>query len=289
VVTSADKPAGRGRKIKTSPVKDYALKNDLRVLQPAKLKDPEFLKELHSIHPDLIVVVAFRMLPEEVWGVPPLGTINLHASLRPQYRGAAPINWAIMNGEKETGVTTFFIEKDIDTGKIILQKSTPIDEEDDAGHLHDRLMSLGADLLVETIHRISHGDLSVTSQSDLVEKAGALKSAPRIFPEDCRIDWDRPVSRVYDHIRGLSPYPAAWTNLVSGGQSKVLKIYSAGKEELVPGDPPGSVTIENGRRLLIACRDGYIHIKSLQMEGKKRMPAENFLRGIQDPSSLGTD
>ena len=286
VVTSPDKPAGRGQKFRTSAVKDYALRQNLRVLQPEKMKNPEFLEEINAIQPDLIVVVAFRMLPQQVWGLPPLGTINLHASLLPQYRGAAPINWAIMNGEKETGVTTFFIDTKIDTGKIILQHSTPILDDDDAGTLHDRLMKMGADLLIESIRLVFFGNPPMVSQSVLTQKTGVLKTAPRIYPEDCRIEWDRPVSGVYNHIRGLSPYPTAWTLLVAGGSPKVLKVYTAEKEEVAPSDSPGSVLTENGRHLLIACRDGYIHIKSLQMEGKKRMPVEDFLHGIRNPSSL---
>jgi len=289
VVTSPDKPAGRGRKIRTSAVKDYAIRHNLRVLQPEKMKNPEFIKELNKIQPDLIIVVAFRMLPQEVWGFPPLGTINLHASLLPQYRGAAPINWAIMNGEKETGVTTFFIDKEIDTGKIILQRSTPILANDDAGRLHERLMKMGADLLAETIPLVSLGNPPVLSQLDLIKKAGVLKTAPKLFPEDCRIDWNRPVSEVYDHIRGLSPHPTAWTYLVAGEEPKVLKVYAAEKEEIALNDAPGSVLTENALRLLIACRDGYVHIRSLQMEGKKRMPVEDFLRGIRDHSCLRID
>jgi methionyl-tRNA formyltransferase len=286
VVTSPDKPAGRGRKIRTSAVKDYAIRNKIRVLQPEKMKDPQFLGELDEIQPDLIIVVAFRMLPQQVWEHPPLGTINLHASLLPQYRGAAPINRAIMNGEKETGVTTFFIEKDIDTGKIILQESAPIRENDDAGLLHDRLKKMGAGLLVKTVRLVLHGNPPLLDQSELIRDAGVLKTAPKIYPEDCRIDWTRPVSEVYNHIRGLSPYPTAWTHLIAGDQPKVMKIFSAEKEGIAVNDLPGSVIIEDGRRLLIACRDGYIHIRSLQIEGKNRMQTEDFLRGAKDHSGL---
>ena len=284
-VTAPDKPAGRGRKLKASPVKVYAIQHGLRVLQPEKLKDPAFLAALQSLSPDLIIVVAFRMLPEEVWAMPPLGTINLHASLLPQYRGAAPINRAIMNGEKETGVTTFFIEREIDTGKIIQWRRVPILEDDTAGSLHDRLMITGADLLVETIRLVVGGNPPVYSQAELAGKAGSLKAAPKIFPEDCRIDWDRTVEEVYNHIRGLSPYPAAWTMIRSGGTEKVLKVFEAAKEEIALTDPSGSLIVENNR-LLIACRNGYIHIKSLQMEGKRRMPAEDFLHGTRDISAM---
>ena len=281
VVTSPDKPAGRGRKIRTSPVKDYALLHGLRLLQPEKMKSPPFLNELQEISPDLIIVVAFRMLPEQVWGSPPLGTINLHASLLPQYRGAAPINRAIMNGEKQTGVTTFFIEKEIDTGLIIQSRSTPILEEDNAGSLHDRLMNIGAELIVETIHLVLSGDPPAHSQQELIKKAGILKTAPRIFPEDCEIDWDGTVVEVFDHIRGLAPYPSAWTKITVGGEEKVLKILEAGKEKVDTNDLPGTLHAEDGKRLMFACRDGYIHVKSLQLEGRKRMPVEDFLRGIR--------
>jgi methionyl-tRNA formyltransferase len=289
VVTSPDKPAGRGRKIRTSAVKDYAIRHKIRVLQPEKLKDPQFLGELDQIQPDLIIVVAFRMLPQQVWDYPPLGTINLHASLLPQYRGAAPINRAIMNGEKETGVTTFFIEKEIDTGKIILQQSTPIRENDDAGLLHKRLKKMGAELLVKTVRLVLQGNPPMLDQSELIRNAGVLKTAPRIYPEDCRIDWNRPVSEVYNHIRGLSPHPTAWTHLKSGDHPKVMKVFAADKEEVAVNDPPGSVVVEDGRRLLIACPDGYIHIRSLQIEGKKRIYTEDFLRGIKDLSGLSID
>lgn len=286
VVTSPDKPAGRGQKFRTSPVKDYALEHGLYLLQPEKLKSQEFLQKLQQISPDIIIVVAFRMLPEEVWGLPPKGTINLHASLLPQYRGAAPIHRAIMNGEKETGATTFFIEKNIDTGKIILSRSTPIFEDDTAGSLHDRLRIIGAELLVETLHLIYSGKYSTTSQAHLIKAAGPLKTAAKIYPEDCVIDWDLPIGAVYDHIRGLSPHPSAWTRINIGGSAKILKIYKAAKEEAATYDPPGTVHIENGREFLVACRNGYIHIQSLQLEGKKRMPAADFLRGIRGDDRL---
>ncbi len=285
VVTAPDKPAGRGRKLGTSPVKDYAIRHDLPVLQPEKMKDSAFLEELKLISPDLIIVVAFRMLPEEVWALPRLGTINLHASLLPQYRGAAPINRAIMNGEKETGVTSFFIEKEIDTGKIIQWRATPVFEDDNAGSLHDRLMVTGAELLVETIRLVLQDDPPLHSQEELVKKAGPLKAAPKIFPGDCRIDWDRPVAEVYNHIRGLSPYPTAWTLIRITDGEKVLKIFEAVKEEIATREKPGTVITED-KRLLVACRDGYIHILSLQVEGKKRMPVDDFIRGARNLSSL---
>jgi methionyl-tRNA formyltransferase len=286
VVTSPDKPAGRGQKIHTSPVKEFALKHGLPLLQPEKMKNPQFLDELRDMSPDLIIVVAFRMLPEEVWGLPPLGTINLHASLLPQYRGAAPINRAIMNGEKETGVSTFFIEKDIDTGKIIMQRSTSISEDENAGNLHDRLKDIGAELMVETIQMVVSGNSTQIDQSVLAKNTDILKTAPKIYPEDCNIDWNQPVSVVYNHIRGLSPYPAARTNISIGGLSKTLKIFEAAKEELKPKGKPGSVITGNQQALKIACRDGYIRLISLQLEGKKRMKVEDFIIGIRDLSGI---
>ena len=286
VVTSPDKPAGRGQKIRTSPVKEFALKHGLRVLQPEKMKNPQFLEELRDMSPDLIIVVAFRMLPEEVWGLPPLGTINLHASLLPQYRGAAPINRAIMNGENETGVSTFFIEKDIDTGKIIMQRSTSISEDENAGNLHDRLKDIGAELMVETIQMVVSGNSTQIDQSVLAKNTDILKTAPKIYPEDCNIDWNQPVSVVYNHIRGLSPNPAARTNISIGGLSKTLKIFEEAKEELNPQDKPGSVITGSQQHLMIACRDGYIRPISLQLEGKKRMKVEDFINGIRDHSKI---
>jgi methionyl-tRNA formyltransferase len=286
IVTSPDKPAGRGQKIRTSPVKEYALKHGLRVLQPEKMKNPQFLEELKDMSPDLIIVVAFRMLPEEVWRLPPLGTINLHASLLPHYRGAAPIHRAIMNGENETGVSTFFIEKDIDTGKIIMQRSTSISEDENAGSLHDRLKDIGAELMVETIQRVVSGNSIQIDQSVLAKNTGTLKTAPKIYPEDCNIDWNQSVSTVYNYIRGLSPHPAARTNISIGELSKTLKIFEAAKEELAPEGHLGSVITGNQQHLMIACRDGYIRLISLQLEGKKRMKVEDFINGIRDLSEI---
>lgn len=287
VVTSMDKPAGRGRKIKTSPVKDYALSQNIPVLQPEKLKSPAFLAKLQDLQPDLIVVVAFRMLPEQVWKLPPLGTINLHASLLPQYRGAAPINRVLMNGETETGLTTFFIEKEIDTGKIILQETVPIDPDENAGNLHDKMMNTGAVLLVKTVRALAGGNPLLTDQAALISKQEKLKMAPKIFTEDCRIDWDQDTEVVYNHIRGLSPYPAAWTRLKDQtGEEKILKIFGAEKEVLPVNEKPGTILTDDNNTLEIVCRNGIIRLTRIQLEGKKKMETPEFLRGLKDISGL---
>jgi methionyl-tRNA formyltransferase len=287
VVTSPDKPSGRGRKIRTSPVKDYALSRNIPVLQPEKLKSPAFLEELLELKPDLIVVVAFRMLPEQVWQLPPLGTINLHASLLPQYRGAAPINRVLMNGEKETGLTTFFIEKEIDTGKIIFQEKVSIDPEEDAGSLHDKMKHKGAILLVRTVRSIAQGNPPLIDQAVLIGQQEDLKTAPKIHTEDCRIDWDQETGVVYNHIRGLSPYPAAWTIIKNqAGEEKILKIYAAEKEILPVNEKPGTILSDEQNTLEIACRNGIIRLTRLQLEGKKKMDTPEFLRGIKDVSGL---
>lgn len=287
VVTSMDKPAGRGRKIKTSPVKDYALSQNIPVLQPEKLKSPAFLAKLQDLQPDLIVVVAFRMLPEQVWKLPPLGTINLHASLLPQYRGAAPINRVLMNGETETGLTTFFIEKEIDTGKIILQETVPIDPDENAGNLHDKMMNTGAVLLVKTVRALAGGNPLLTDQAAIISKQEKLKMAPKIFTEDCRIDWDQDTEVVYNHIRGLSPYPAAWTRLKDQtGEEKILKIFGAEKEVLPVNEKPGTILTDDNNTLEIVCRNGIIRLTRIQLEGKKKMETPEFLRGLKDISGL---
>jgi len=287
VVTSIDKPAGRGRKIKTSPVKDYALSQNIPVLQPEKLKSPVFLAELQDLQPDLIVVVAFRMLPEQVWKLPPLGTINLHASLLPQYRGAAPINRVLMNGETKTGLTTFFIEKEIDTGKIILQEEVPIDPDEDAGSLHDKMMNTGAALLVRTVRAIAHGNPPLIDQAALTREQDELKTAPKIFTEDCRVDWDQETEVVYNLIRGLAPYPAAWTILKNqAGEEKILKIFAAEREILPVNEKPGTLLTDDENALEIACRNGIIRLTRIQLEGKKKMDTPEFLRGLKDVSGL---
>jgi methionyl-tRNA formyltransferase len=283
VVTSPDKPAGRGRQVRTSEVRQYALEKNLPVHQPENLKAPKFLSQLASLKPDLIIVVAFRMLPEEVWHLPPLGTVNLHASLLPQYRGAAPIQHAIMNGETETGVTTFYIDKEIDTGKVILQERVPIGPDDTAGILHDRIMNAGAELLVRTVKAIHEGSAPSIDQSTLLKKGESLKTAPRIFKEHCRIDWNQSVQKVYDHIRGLSPQPAAWTLLVSPrNEERILKVYASSKLERDTIFPPGTLMTDGRSRFEVVCKDGMIFLTEVQLEAKKKMGIEEFMRGIQD-------
>ncbi len=281
VVTVADKPAGRGQKIKTSPVKDYAISQDIPVLQPTKLKDETFLKDLKDLNADLQIIVAFRMLPEVVWNMPKLGSFNLHGSLLPQYRGAAPINWAVMNGDKETGVTTFFLQHEIDTGNIIAQKRMPIADDDNAGIVHDKMMVLGADLVLETVDNICNGTVSTKPQSEYIAAGEALKDAPKIFKEDCKIDWSQSISEVYNKIRGLSPYPAAWTELFSiDGKNTTLKIFETEKidQEGIPGD----ITTDGKNEIIIQGKGGALKIKSLQIAGKKRMTAKEFLNGFKN-------
>lgn len=278
VVTMPDKPIGRHQTIlSASPVKKYAEEQGLRILQPICLKDEIFIKELRSLRADLQIVVAFRMLPEVVWNMPHLGTFNLHASLLPQYRGAAPINWAIINGEKETGVTTFFLKHDIDTGNIIRQIPIPISEGDDAGTVHDRLMVTGGNLVIETVDDILSGHVQTTPQPE----KKSLKPAPKIFKETCRINWNVPMKQAYDFIRGLSPYPTAWTEFQIGNRLQVLKIYQTSQEYTVPSEAPGTVLTDGRTALKIAMKDGYLHILSLQQAGKRRMGIEAFLCGIQ--------
>ena len=232
VVTAPDKPAGRGKKVQSSSVKEFALEKELNILQPENLKSPDFLDQLKKLEPEIIVVVAFRMLPEKVWRIPPKGTINLHASLLPQYRGAAPINRVLMNGEEETGVSTFFIEKDIDTGKIIMQESITIGPDDNAGRLHDRIMEKGTELLVRTVRAIESGDAHGIAQAEMLKPEEELKSAPKIHKEDCNINWNQGVQAVYDHVRGHSPHPGAWTTLVTPeGKERLLKVYASEKKD----------------------------------------------------------
>lgn len=286
VITMPDKAVGRGYKLQPSAVKQYALSKGLNVLQPASLKDPLFLEELKALRADLQIVVAFRMLPEVVWNMPPLGTFNLHASLLPQYRGAAPINWALINGEKETGVTTFFLSHEIDTGHIIFREKTSILEEDNAGSLHDRLMAMGAKLVTRTVDAIVEGNISTLSQSELVDENAVLKTAPKIFSETCRIDWDRTATDVCNLIRGLSPYPAAWTELTTneGEGPYRFKLFAA---EMVVEEhslPAGTIRTDNKSYLEVGVADGFIRIKELQMQGKKRMLTAVFLNGFSFPA-----
>ncbi len=283
VVTMPDKPAGRGCKIQYSPVKQYALEHKLPLLQPEKLKDDNFLSELKALNADIQVVVAFRMLPEAVWNMPPQGTFNLHASLLPQYRGAAPINWAIINGEKETGVTTFFLTHEIDTGKIILQEKIQISENDNAGAIHDRLMSLGADIVLKTTELIASGNSNAIAQSAFLTKETILKPAPKIYKETCRIDFTKNSNEIYNFVRGLSPYPAAWTELClpEKNESLFLKIFEISSEVSMHNLAPGFCIIEENKIIKIACTDGFVILKSVQAAGKKRMSADEWLRGLR--------
>ena len=282
VVTMPDKPAGRGYKLQYSPVKQYALEQGLPLLQPEKLKDETFLEALRAWKADLQIVVAFRMLPEAVWNMPRFGTFNLHASLLPQYRGAAPINWAVINGDRETGATTFFLTHEIDTGKIILQERLPVADTDDAGTVHDALMRLGAGLVTRTVDRILAGTVEAVDQSSFRIPAGELRPAPKIFKETCRIDWNRPSADVYNFIRGLAPYPAAWTELVSpGGERLVLKIFVTEKTGEPASLPAGSVRTDGKSFFEVATADSWLRLVSVQLAGKKRMPAAAFLNGFR--------
>lgn len=278
VITAPDKPAGRGMELQQSAVKKYAVENDLHVLQPEKLKNQEFLEQLRSLQADLQIVVAFRMLPEVVWNMPLMGSVNLHGSLLPQYRGAAPINWAVINGEKETGVTTFKLKHEIDTGDILLQESFAIAETDTAGDVHDRMKEIGAQLLVKTIKGLADGSLQETPQALAAgNQLSALKHAPKIFTETCLIDWNKPVEEIYNLVRGLAPYPTAFTFL----QDKKLKIYKAEKLDESPSETPGSFKTDSKTFLYFACTNGYLSVLELQLEGKKKMAVADFIRGYR--------
>lgn len=280
VITMPDKPIGRHQnELSASPVKKYAVEHGLRVLQPAKLKDPEFVEELRSLQADLQIVVAFRMLPEVVWNMPRYGTFNLHAALLPQYRGAAPINWAIINGDTETGITTFFLDHDIDTGSIIQRVPVPILDTDNVEDVHDKLMHLGSDLVVKTVDNILAGTVTPIPQSEL-QTDEPLRPAPKIFKETCRIDWTQGVKRTYDFVRGLSPYPAAWTELTYNGKTSVLKVYTTNKEFCEVSEPIGTVVTDGKTYLKVAQTDGYQHLLTIQLAGKKRMQTADFLRGF---------
>jgi len=276
VITAPDKPSGRGLKLSESAVKQYAVANGLKVLQPEKLKNPEFLEELRSLKADLQVVVAFRMLPEVVWNMPPKGTINLHASLLPDYRGAAPINWAVINGEEFSGVSTFLLKQEIDTGDVLFTESVTINEDDTAGDLHDKLMEIGAGLLVKTVKAVETGDYVEKPQDEIATNA-APKHAPKLFKEDCLIDFNHPVKTVYNRIRGLSPYPTAYTTF----NDKIFKIFKAQKQDGEPGIQPGGFLTDQKTYLKFACLDGFISVTDVQLEGKKRMGVEEFLRGVK--------
>lgn len=281
VVTMPDKPAGRGRQIQYSDVKKTALEHGLPLLQPEKLKDPTFLEQLASFQANLFVVVAFRMLPAVVWQMPELGTFNLHASLLPQYRGAAPINFAIINGETETGLTTFFLNEEIDMGAVIMRERVGIRPDETAGELHDELMVLGNKLVVETIKKVEQGTVEPLPQEQLAE-GQTLKPAPKISKEFCNIDWSQDRLTIYNHIRGLSPYPAAHTQLISEmGERIEMKVFSSEMEACHPDMPVGSVVTDNKKFLKIAIKDGFIHLTQVQQAGKKAMPIADFLRGTR--------
>ena len=289
VITMPDKPMGRhGSVLQPSPVKQYAMEKGLRVLQPVNLKDEAFVDELRSLQADLQIVVAFRMLPEVVWNMPPMGTFNLHASLLPQYRGAAPINWAIINGDTETGITTFFLQHEIDTGEVIQQVRVPIADEDNVEVIHDKLMNLGGRLVTETVDAILAGNVKPVPQEELINLSQEeLRPAPKIFKDTCRIDWTKGVKGVYDFVRGLSPYPAAWTELVNAdGGSQVLKIFQTEKNFFSHEEKIGTVSTDGKSYLRVALSDGYLNILSLQLAGKKRMPIADFLRGFKVAEGL---
>jgi methionyl-tRNA formyltransferase len=273
VVTGLDEPRGRGQKVSPTPVKAAAVEMGLPVIQPASLKDPSFAETVHQLRPDLIVVAAFRILPPQVFEIPRLGSINLHSSLLPKYRGAAPINWAIINGEKETGVTTFFIQQQVDTGNVILQRATPILDDDDAGTLHDRLSVIGADVVFETVDRIAAGSVQPQPQDESV-----ASPAPKIFKDDCRIDWTRSAEKIHDFVRGLSPYPCAWTSL----DGATYKIYRTKKLMGSTSEPPGTIAGVSRDSIVIASGDGRtIGISEIQPPSRKRMGVAEFLRGYR--------
>lgn len=276
VVTAPDKPAGRGRTLKQSAVKDYALSQNLKVLQPTNLKSEAFLDELKALQPDLQIVVAFRMLPEAIWALPKLGTFNLHASLLPQYRGAAPINWAIINGETKTGVTTFYIDDKIDTGEIIDQEVVPIETTDNAGTLHDKLMKAGSNLVLKTVEKIAAGNIQTIKQQNNDE----LKTAYKLHAENTKIDWSKSALEIHNFVRGLSPFPSAWSHFINGADEMTIKIYSTLPEIDNHNEKTGSI-ISSKKELKIAVIDGYLHIKEIQLPGKKKMDVISLLNGFK--------
>ncbi len=276
VITAPDRPAGRGRKLQQSAVKQYAVAHHLNIMQPTNLKSEAFIGELEALKANLQIVVAFRMLPKVIWSMPEYGTFNLHASLLPQYRGAAPINWAIMNGESETGVTTFFIDDKIDTGEIILQEKAKIRPEETAGELHDKLMNLGRSLVLKTVKLIEEGSVETTKQ----ESSSEIKSAYKIHKETCKVDWNSSLNEVFNHIRGLSPYPASWTTLVNGEESIFLKIYAVKKEEDQTHNLKPGTIIFTKKELKVAVRGGYIELLEIQLPGKRKMKTSEVLNGL---------
>ena len=285
VVTAPDKPAGRGQKIQESAVKQYAEKAGLKVLQPTSLKSISFIEEFNALHADLGIVIAFRMLPEVIWRAPRLGTFNLHASLLPRYRGAAPINWAIINGENTTGVTTFFINSEIDKGDILLQRAETIESDDTAGTMHDKLMYLGADLVLETVEMIAAGDFRQTPQ--VLAHPDRLREAPKIFKEICKIDWTGTCAEIHDFVRGLSPYPAAWCELrKEGGEATTIKVFSVETAFEEHSEKQGTVSSDGISRIRVTCADGYIFLSEVQAAGKNRMSVAEFLRGFKVASDI---
>ncbi len=282
VITAPDKPAGRGKKLAESSVKKYAVEKGLKVMQPEKLKNQEFLEELQNLKADLQVVVAFRMLPEVVWAMPRLGTFNLHGSLLPQYRGAAPLNWAIINGEKKTGVTTFLLDQQIDTGRVLFKHETEIGENDTVGDIHDRLMEIGAGLVVKTVDAIAEERVQPVSQLELMDTV-EIKHAPKIFKDDCKVDWQKDTESIRNLIRGLSPYPAAWTMLkkIESEEEWQTKIFFARKADNKNRMKPGSIESDGKTFVKVACGNGWLEITDIQIAGKKRMKTEDFLRGFQ--------
>lgn len=281
VVTAPDKAAGRGQQLQQSAVKEFAIAHNLRVLQPANLKDPVFLEELRSLGADLQIVVAFRMLPEAVWNMPPLGTYNIHASLLPQYRGAAPINRAIINGEKETGVTSFKLQHEIDTGNILLQEKVSIGENMNAGELHDRLMHKGAEVLLHSVRLIEEGKAVLTEQKSLLKPGEEIRHAPKIFKEDCRIDWSKDVRGIHDLVRGLSPYPCAWSELAADTQRINFKFFSVRPEKKSHSEIPGSIVSDGKTFFKVAASDGFMLVDELQMAGKRKLTIAEFLKGFK--------
>ena len=285
VVTAPDKPAGRGQKLQQSAVKDFALEHKIPVLQPEKLKDESFLNELKFLKPDLQIIVAFRMLPEVVWKLPALGTFNLHGSLLPRYRGAAPLNWAVMNGDTESGVTTFLLKQEIDTGNILFREKVPVGPDETVGELHDKLMVIGAELVSRTVEALAAGDIQPIPQDQLVLEPEKLH-APKIYKEDCRIDWTFQPQTIHNKIRGLSPYPTAWTEISAPAKEKIsLKIFRTQPEQKVHNYAPGTILSDQKKWMKIACSDGFLTVTDLQLAGKKRMGIEEFLRGFPNMES----
>jgi methionyl-tRNA formyltransferase len=282
VVTAPDKPSGRGQLMSETSVKQYATGKGFIILQPEKLKSPEFVEELKNLHADLQVVVAFRMLPEVVWDMPRLGTFNLHASLLPKYRGAAPLNWAIIDGDSESGVTTFKIEHEIDTGNVMFQEKVDILPDDNVEVLHDKLMEIGSKLVLKTVDALASGDVEMVSQQSLIEKGYLPSPAPKIFKEDCLINWNKDAASLKNFVRGLSPYPTAWTKMINieNGTEIPLKIFRTEAENVAYEVEPGSIWSDGKTFLKIGCRSGWISVRELQLAGKKRMNTEDFLRGF---------